>query len=1323
MRFRPVRRLTTRGRVALATVAATGSALALAAVAVPGPAQGAPTLRVSSPPAASARATSTVLLDRGDRVGRKALLAADASRLVEYGAFSLWTVPNRGRASVADVPSLAATLTRPQVVLRGRTLETSRPVPAPATLPATDTAGTQLEIVQFVGPIKPGWLSELEDTGARVVSYVPDNAYVVSVAPAAAKAYDALVGSDPLVQYAGAFHPEYRLAPQLLDAVVKPASAPPTSDVTVQVVDGPGADEAVAAVTAGREVLAPPYAMLGVRTLSVRVDTDDLAELASMPTVYDVEPYLVPELNDEAQDQLLAGNVTTVGGKTVPSGPGYLSWLAGQGFPTDPSQYPVVTVVDDGIDNGTTDPLHPDFHLLGDGSAGDRLIANGDCTTDPNGNGVGGHGNLNAGIVGGYNDSTGATNEDADGYQYGLGVSPYGRVSGLKIFRNSGSYDVSACGNSDAGVVAAAFAAGADITTNSWGSDVFGAYDASSQAYDALTRDASTGTAGLQEMLHIFSAGNAGPNATTIGSPGTAKNVLTVGATENVREDGTLDGCNLSAADNDSDIANFSSRGPAADGRNKPEIVAAGTHVQGPASQDPGYNGTGVCGSLGNKYHPLGNTLYTWSSGTSHSTPAVAGAVSLVHEFYGRVWEPGAVPSPAMLRALLTNAPRYLQGGVGTGDTLPSPNQGLGVPDLGVLFDAPASRLLVDQSTLFTGTGQTARRVGTVADGSKGVRVTLAWTDAPGATVGGAWVNDLDLRVTAGGKTYRGNVFSGGTSATGGTADGMNNLESVWLPAGTTGPVSIQVMAKNIAGNGVPGNATATDQDFALTASNLTEGSSSVVAGDGLLVTDTVSDGNTTPDPGEPLEVSATVANVGNAATGPGSGLLEVVSGPVEVTRAASAFATVVPDGTASNLTTYRVQTDLAAPCNSMVTLRHTWTGAGQTVAEDLTYRIGGVPSVGSFATTASADVPKLIPDNNPTGVTSTLTMPASTDEVGAVKVHLSATHTFDSDVTATLVSPAGTTVTLVANRGGGGDNFNDTVFDDAAATAISAGTAPFAGSFRPEEPLSVLAGEAVAGTWSLVVKDSASLDTGALTAWSVELAPLVYPPCTPVTTFAALDDAPSVAENAGPLSFPVTLNNPAGGTYSVTLQTVNGTALAGADYTATTTTLTWAPGDPATKFFTVPLVDDAVVEATETLSVVTTAGDVPVTRDATGSVTNDDVAPPAPPKATVGNVRVKEGNTGTTRMVFKVTLSKVAAAPVTVRWATRNGSAKAPKDYRAGSGTATIAAGKRSVTIVVKVKGDRLKEKNETLRLVGSTITNAVWADRTGIGTIRNDD
>jgi hypothetical protein len=94
--------------------------------------------------------------------------------------------------------------------------------------------------------------------------------------------------------------------------------------------------------------------------------------------------------------------------------------------------------------------------------------------------------------------------------------------------------------------------------------------------------------------------------------------------------------------------------------------------------------------------------------------------------------------------------------------------------------------------------------------------VTLAWTDAPGSTTGNAWVNDLNLEVTAGGQTYLGNVFSGQFSATGGSADFRNNVESVFLPAGLSGAFQVRVIAANIAGNGVPGNATALDQDFAL---------------------------------------------------------------------------------------------------------------------------------------------------------------------------------------------------------------------------------------------------------------------------------------------------------------------------------------------------------------------------------------------------------------------------------------------------------------------------------------------------------------------------
>ncbi len=92
--------------------------------------------------------------------------------------------------------------------------------------------------------------------------------------------------------------------------------------------------------------------------------------------------------------------------------------------------------------------LHPDFHELGVGGSPDRIVYINNCTSNPTGNAVGGHGNLNLGIVGGYNNSTGSAYEDASGYQYGLGVSPYGRLAGTKIFNNSGSWDDTACGGS-----------------------------------------------------------------------------------------------------------------------------------------------------------------------------------------------------------------------------------------------------------------------------------------------------------------------------------------------------------------------------------------------------------------------------------------------------------------------------------------------------------------------------------------------------------------------------------------------------------------------------------------------------------------------------------------------------------------------------------------------------------------------------------------------------------------------------------------------------------------------------------------------------------
>src|SRR5213075_803387 len=127
--------------------------------------------------------------------------------------------------------------------------------------------------------------------------------------------------------------------------------------------------------------------------------------------------------------------------------------------------------------------------------------------------------------------------------------------------------------------------------------------------------------AGNQEMVIVFSAGNVGTNAQTISAPGSAKNVITVGASENVRSMNLAnggndasgnDGCLLAdaGADDANDIPSFSSRGPCADGRLKPDIVAPGTHITGgvaqssppPSTSGTGsaiscFNASGVCGS------------------------------------------------------------------------------------------------------------------------------------------------------------------------------------------------------------------------------------------------------------------------------------------------------------------------------------------------------------------------------------------------------------------------------------------------------------------------------------------------------------------------------------------------------------------------------------------------------------------------------------------------------------------------------------------------------------------------------------------------------
>lgn len=1168
-----------------------------------------------------AAATEKLIVDAADSAALAQLAAQRAELLADYGAFSLW------RVAAAQAPALrlrAGVSAQPDfdtIPLRGAVIDT-RPGAldhvVPPGLRQSLVASQQFWIVQFVGPVRDDWLKHLSSLGLEIVSYLPHNAYVVWGDAAALAQVDEWASKDSAVQWTGPYHPAYRLAPSLQAL----AAAETLVQVTVQFYTTAAVDQSLARLLAlGGPPVKAPEKILTFTNLTLPLPASQLAAVANWPDVFNVEPWSAPVRHDEIQGQIVAGNIISSAGNIVASGPGYLAWLATKGFTTTAAAYPLVSVVDDGIDNGSTNPLHPDFHTLGVLTATSRLLFNTNCTSDASANAVGGHGNINAGIIAAYNNLSGAPHVDANGYRLGLGISPYGRVGGTKIFRNvGGSYDDSGCGGTDSGVVQASYAAGAAFTSNSWGADVGGAYNASAQAYDALTRDASTITGGSQQMLHIFSAGNAGGGANTIGSPGTAKNVLTVGATENVRDHGVTDGCGFSSSDDADDIATFSSRGPTDDSRIKPDLMAPGVHVQGPASQDPGFDGTGVCGaSGGGNYYPPSQTLYTWSSGTSHSAPAVAGAASLAYEYYGRVLNHGQTPSPAMLKALLLNSPRYLDG-AGTGGTLPSNNQGWGDVNLGTLFDG-LPRHLLDQSLLFAATGEDYLATGEIISTTQPFRVSLVWTDAPGPTTGNAYVNDLNLEVTVGGVTYKGNVFSGAHSTSGGAFDARNNVENVFIPAGVSGPFAVRVIAANLAGDGVPGNADGTDQDFALVVYNAAVAPQALLTAAGTSFSDAAGNNDGVVDPGETIALDVALTNAGSLTATAVSGVLGVAGGGATMIQPNAAYPNLAPAATTTNTTPYLASVSPAQPCgqpltlaltanyNVSRTLQYTYTVPVGAPVTALAESFDGVTApalpAGWTATVLAGSVAPwrtvtTSPDTAPNSIFASgfitvsdnvLSTPAFNVTTAAAQVtfrnqynlETSATLGFDGGVLEIKIG--GGVFTDVVSAGGsfvaGGYNkiisssYNSPLRGRAAWSGDSGGYTTTIVNLPP-----AAAGQSVQLRWR-VGTDSSVLSTG---QWvdTVTLSDGYACDLGPLVSFSSA--AYSVNETAPSALITATLNEVLTETVTVAYATSNNTALAGSDYVAASGTLTFTPGQTAANFV-LPLLDDELLEGSEALT------------------------------------------------------------------------------------------------------------------------------------------
>ncbi|WP_336067934.1 reprolysin-like metallopeptidase [Mesoflavibacter sp. CH_XMU1404-2] len=135
----------------------------------------------------------------------------------------------------------------------------------------------------------------------------------------------------------------------------------------------------------------------------------------------------------------------------------------------------------------------------------------------------------------------------------------------------------------------------------------------------------------------------------------------------------------------------------------------------------------------------------------------------------------------------------------------------------------------------------------------------------------------------------------------------------------------------------------------------------------------------------------------------------------------------------------------------------------------------------------SSSDTPIAIPDASATGISSVITV-TDVSSITDINVTINVTHTYASDLTISLISPAGTEVILSLENGGSGENYTNTVFDDDAANPIASGATPFTGAFQPTEALSVLNSEFSSGDWQLKVVDNYGFDTGNIESWSIEI-------------------------------------------------------------------------------------------------------------------------------------------------------------------------------------------------------------------------------------------
>ncbi|HQE93372.1 MAG TPA: S8 family serine peptidase [Anaerolineae bacterium] len=618
-------------------------------------------------------------------------------------------------------------------------------------------------LVQFRGPLHAAEVEALKTAGADVFDYIPDFAFIVKMD----NATRAVIERQAQVRWIGLYQPAYRMTPDLLSRAARAnetavASTPSNANGKQTggiALDDDGVLTLVVSVFRGEPVapIASLIEKMGGQVLDqsqtewqsklkITLPTTALAEVAALSGVRWIEPAPQWRLYNDHSDNIM-------GVREVWDTHGLYG--AGQ----------TVAVCDTGLDQGSTAPasLHDDFE---NGSGVSRVTTIYDRVGDGASDVNSGHGTHVSGSVLGNGDLSGATPASHTYPETAyVGMAPEASLI-MQAVENNTTKALSGIPLDLNTLFDQARTGGANLHTNSWGSDVSGQYTTDSEAVDQFMW-------GYKNFAIFFSAGNSGIDANSdgvvdlysLGSPATAKNCVTVGASENDRPTFTstwggswptdypaapVNSDRL--ANNTAGLAAFSSRGPALDGRYKPDIVAPGTFIASTRSSQASATGWGEI-----------DANYMYMGGTSMSTPLTAGAAAIVRQFYTDV-KGHSTPSAALLKATLVNgATDIYPGQYGTGSTQeisttrPTNVAGWGRVDIqnSIFPTAPRQMTFVDQTSgLDTDDSEVYHYQ--ITSSAEPFRVTLAWTDYPGSpTAAGGLVNDLDVTVIGpGGMTY-----------------------------------------------------------------------------------------------------------------------------------------------------------------------------------------------------------------------------------------------------------------------------------------------------------------------------------------------------------------------------------------------------------------------------------------------------------------------------------------------------------------------------------------------------------------------------------------